>query len=323
MAIAVKEGVTKVELHYYFADESHSMNAAIRNKCELNLLGILKEISTILNGRIQVETEAYTEGGLVERYLLRSKSEYVWSVAVALFHYVLPLEVDIERVVSEEDKDATKKAIDNLRREIRGYEREEEGVKVDMESAAALIASNLKIIKLKSNFYRQIANSEKVTKLAVQQLKLDNTPMGKPAVVSRKKFDTYMLVADTLKPETDEQAIIEIISPVLKVGNYKWKGIYLATGRTISFSMKDEDFKNEVINQGTLFKNGTRIECVLDSTRKMSEFGEVTVTGYSVSVVVRKIDDEASVEVAHSKPVKKKKEEKEMQQLDLFGSLFG
>ena len=164
--------------------------------------------------------------------------------------------------------------------------------------------------------------TEKVTKLAVQQLKDDNTTAGKPNTIIRKKFDTYMLVADTLKPETDEAAVIEIISPVLKVGSYKWKGIYLATGKTINFSMKDEDFKNEVINQGTLFKNGTRIECVMESTRKMSEFGEVTVTGYAVHVVVRKLDGEASVEVAHAKPVKKKKE-KEIQQLDLFGSLFG
>jgi hypothetical protein len=180
----------------------------------------------------------------------------------------------------------------------------------------------LKIIKLKSNYYRQITNCEKVTKLSVQQLKEDNTLSGKANTINRKKFDTYMLVADTLKPETDEAAVIEIISPVLKVGNYKWKGIYLQTGKTINFSMKDDDFKNEVINQGALFKNGTRIECVMESTRKMSEFGEVTVTGYAVSVVIRKHDDNASTEIVHTKAPKKKKEP-ELQQLDLFGSLFG
>ena len=115
--------------------------------------------------------------------------------------------------------------------------------------------------------------------------------------------------------------MIEIISPVLKVGNYKWKGIYLSTGRIVNFAMKDDDFKSEVINQGTLFKNGTRIECKLEISRKMSEFGEVTVTGYSVLTVAKKMDGDASVEIAHTKPVKKKKEV-ELKQLDLFGTLF-
>jgi ribosomal protein L31E len=317
MAISVKEAVNKIELHYFFADTSHSMNALIRNKCELNLLGILKEIASVLGARVQVESEAYTEGGLVERFVLRSKGEYTKSLMAAIFHYVLPLEVDIEKVVNEENKEETKRAIEKIRRELKEHEKDEDS-KVDMDNAAALFKNNLKIIKLKSNFYRQITNCEKSTKLAVQQLKDDNTPSGKPNTISRKKFDTYMLVADTLKPETDEKAVIEIISPVLKVGNYKWKGIYLATGRTINFAMKDNEFKNEVINTGTLFKNGTRIECTMESTRKMSEFGEVTVTGYSVLLVSRKLDDEASVDIAHAKPAKKKKEV-ELKQLDLFG----
>ena len=321
MAISVKESVSKIELHYFFSDTSHSMNAMIRNKCEVNLLGILKEIASTLGARVQVETEAFAEGGLRERFVLHSKSEFIRSMVAALFHYVLALEVDIEKVVNEEDKDKTKRAIEKLRKELKEYEKDND-TEVDLDNAAAIFGSNLKILKLKSNFYRHINNCEKSTKFSVQQLKNDNSLSGKANIVARKKFDTYMLVADTLKPETDEAAVIEIISPVLKVGSYKWKGIYLSTGRIINFSMKDNDFKNEIINQGTLFKNGTRIECILDSTRKMSEFGEVTVTGYSVPRVTRKLDDAASVDIAHVKPAKKKKEP-EIQQLDLFGAMFG
>ncbi len=317
---AVKETVNKIELHYYFADTSHSMNALIRNKCEINLLGILKEISTVLGGRIQVESEAYTEGGLKERFVLRSKNEFIRSFAAAVFNYVLPLEVDIEKTVSEENKEATKQGIEKLRKELKEFERSGGG-DIDKENASALFRNNLKIIKLKSNFYRHINNCEKVTKLTVQQVNAENTYAGKPNTIVRKRFDTYMLVADTLKPETDEAAVIEIVSPVLKVGSYKWKGIYLATGKTISFAMKDNDFKNEVINQSLLFKNGTRIECILESTRKMSEFGEVVVTGYSVSTVTKKLDDQVSVETPQGKAVKKKKEV-QMQQLDLFAA-FG
>ena len=82
MSISFKEVANKIELHYFFSDESHSMNALVRNKCEHNLLGILKERSTVLNARLNVETEAYTEGGLKERFVLLSNSEFLRSFAL-------------------------------------------------------------------------------------------------------------------------------------------------------------------------------------------------------------------------------------------------
>lgn len=321
LKLNTKDWALKIEMHYQFTDESHSMNAHIRNKCESYLLGILKEISTVINGRLLIESEALTPGGLREKFVLKGKSEWLKHVAASVFHYVLPLEVDIEKAVSEEDRMRMKNAIEKLRKELREAERED-GEAPDMENIEAVFKGNLKIIKLKSNFFRQITNAEKVSKLSVQLYTKDDQPLGKATTVQRKQFSTYMLVADTLKPETNETALIEIISPVLKTGNYKWKGIYLETGKIINFAMKDEAFKNEVINQSMPFKNGTRIECTLESTRKMSELGEILVTGYSVSTVHRKLDDEKVTEMPKS-ALPKKKKEPEMQQLDLFGSLFG
>ncbi len=321
MIKAIKENVNKVEIHYCFSDESHSMNAPIRNKCESYLLGILKEISSVINGRLLIETEAFAEGGLREKYVLKGKHEFLRAFASSVFHYVLPLEVNIEKVVSEENKQETKQRIDKLRKDLKEYERDN-SYKIDMENAALIFAANLKIIKLKSNFFRQITNSEKVTKLAVQLVDAKGEYISKANTVNRKRFDSYMLVADTLKPETDDKALIEIISPVLKTGSYKWKGIYVQSGKTINFAMKDSDFKNDVISQSIPFKNGTRIECILESTRKMNEFGETVITGYSVLTVNKKVDDQVVVETTQGKTVRKKKET-EMQQLDLFGSLFG
>lgn len=320
MILPLKDTSNKIELHYFFSDESHSMNALVRNKCEHNLLGILKEISTVLNARLKVESEAYSEGGLKEKWVLLSNSEFLRSFAAAVFHYVLPLEVDIEKTVSEENKEDTKLRIDKLRRELRDYERDSDS-KVDLNNVAALFRNNLKIIKLKSNFYRQLSACEKVTKFAVQRVNSIGEYTGKPNTIIRKRFDTYMLMVDTLKPETDEAAVIEIISPVLKTGSYKWKGIYVQTGKIINFYMKDEAFKNEVISQSIPFKNGTRIECTLESTRKMNEFGTEVVTGYSVMVVTKKLDDQAVMEMPQVRTVRKKKEP-ELKQLDLFGGLF-
>lgn len=317
MKLPFKEPAYKIELHYYFTDQSHSMHAHIRNKCEAYLLGILKEISNVLNARLLIETEAFAEGGLRERFVLRGKSDLLRSFAAAMFHYVLPLEVDIEKTVNDEDRQTTKQNIDTLRRELKNLERYSDQ-KADLETALHIFGNNLKIIKLKSNFYRQLSACEKVTKFSVQLVNAKNELSGKAATVNRKQFNTYMLVADTLKPEKDKKAVIEIVSPVLRPGNYKWKGIYQSTGKIISFRLQDEDFKNEVISQGMAFKNGTLIECVLESSRKMSELGEIVVTGYSVLSVERKLDGEMVTETPRPKPVKKKPEPV-IQQLDLFG----
>ena len=42
--ITVLKGNT-IELHYWFNDNSHTMNAIVFNKCEYEFLGIAKEIS--------------------------------------------------------------------------------------------------------------------------------------------------------------------------------------------------------------------------------------------------------------------------------------
>lgn len=312
-----KDLLSKIELHYYFSDSSHSMNASILNKCEQSLLGIFKEISSILNARLQIEAEALKEGGLVARYVARGRSELLRSVSLSVFQYVLPLELDIERTINEEDKDELKLNIERLRREIREHEKDHFN-KIDTTNLESIFRNNLKIIKLKSNFYRQLSSSEKVTKFSVQPINFEGKLSGKPVVVARKQFDTFMLVADTLKPETDKKAIIEVISPVLSTGSYKWKGIYAKTGRVISFAMRDLDFKEEVIKQSIPFKNGTQIQCVLESSRKLNEFGEQVVTGYSVLTVTSKQDDQVKVEIV-PKQTPKKKKEVVIQQLDLFG----
>lgn len=48
-----------IELHYWFNDESHTMNAIVLNKCEYEFLGIAKEI-------VQNQT-------VLKIYLLKSK----------------------------------------------------------------------------------------------------------------------------------------------------------------------------------------------------------------------------------------------------------
>ncbi len=56
----------KLELHYFFEDNSHFMDAFIRNKCEAELLAIAKELAELLDIQVELDSEALAEGGLID-----------------------------------------------------------------------------------------------------------------------------------------------------------------------------------------------------------------------------------------------------------------
>lgn len=60
------EVANKFELHYYLNDESHQINAFLRNKCEAELLAIISEISAILDIEVELVATAVKEGGFRE-----------------------------------------------------------------------------------------------------------------------------------------------------------------------------------------------------------------------------------------------------------------
>ncbi|MDD3576632.1 MAG: hypothetical protein PHT38_07080 [Halothiobacillus sp.] len=75
----------KFELHYYFGDDTHTMNALVRNECERELLALFKECSYILGIECSIESEAAQEGGLREIW------NFVGSPHAALLVAVLAL----------------------------------------------------------------------------------------------------------------------------------------------------------------------------------------------------------------------------------------
>lgn len=115
-------------------------------------------------------------------------------------------------------------------------------------------------------------------------------------MVTDQEFKRYILSTDELPPVRDEDAVVEIISPVLKPGSYKWKGIYLKTGQPIDFYMRDQDFKDDVVRSRIPFRNGSRIACVLDISRRLTETGDTVNTSYAVSTVTATFEGEAMVE---------------------------
>ena len=63
-----------LEIHYYFDDQSHSMEAEIYNKCSEQIVIIFKEIAQILDIKINIEIEGTKEGGLREFFTVIYKN---------------------------------------------------------------------------------------------------------------------------------------------------------------------------------------------------------------------------------------------------------
>ena len=64
----------KLELHYFFNDESHSIDASVRHKCETEILAFISEIAHQFKVEISVDIEPYDEGGFIDKYKIKWNS---------------------------------------------------------------------------------------------------------------------------------------------------------------------------------------------------------------------------------------------------------
>lgn len=56
----------KIQLHYYFSDNSHGFDAVVRNECEKELLNIFHDVAKTLDLKLLVQSEPPKEGGFIE-----------------------------------------------------------------------------------------------------------------------------------------------------------------------------------------------------------------------------------------------------------------
>lgn len=64
-----------LELHYWFNDQTHTMDAFVQNKCERELLAIIGEIAKVFEVEIEIETIPLAEGGLIRWFKLLLKND--------------------------------------------------------------------------------------------------------------------------------------------------------------------------------------------------------------------------------------------------------
>ncbi|WP_178863490.1 hypothetical protein [Thiomicrorhabdus cannonii] len=305
----------KFEIHYFLDQCSHSFDAFARLECETELLGIVKEIARYLNVDVIVESEALVEGGVRNRWRFTSKDDVLLIVAVLTL--VLTFVQTINSFPTENEKIIQELTIKKLEAELKQLGVSDE-TSYDSAKKVSELENNNKIKKRRSNFYASAMAVDKVTDIGVTVLDAHDIPINDELVVSRKDFGRFILHSNNLPDETDESAIIEIVSPVLKDGKTKWRGIY--NDEPITFNMKDSDFKKDVLLGKYTFQHGTVIEAVLVIQKELDEVGEEKIVDRSVTTVIKKIDAGVDFETPQGKNYKHVRNLKAKQQEIVFSN---
>lgn len=321
-AISILEANT-IELHYWLNDGSHLMDAHVFNKCEYELLGIIQEISSSLHIQVDVEVEPIGEGGI--KSWLRFKRGDGDKIRIAFLIFVLteilctPITTTLSRV--------TNKAIDYFFEdsEIKALEKElkKEELKYDivqLKRKTQLLCDSIdenKIKKKRSNYFQTASECKKLDKISVTVTDEKKILQVNNKDILYADFSKFIMTSDSLEPDYDENAVIEIISPVLKKGRYMWLGIY--KDNVIQFQMKSNEFKSLVQTGKIPFQNGSSILCQLVTKKKINNEGEVRITGYEVLEVYNCFVSDKPIETPAGIR-RRQRQEADKMQLDLFDS---
>ncbi len=305
----------KLELHYYLHEDSHSINAFIRNECEKELLSIFNEVIASLDLKIKIESEAFKEGGLRETWIFLGENSVQLMLVLTIVSIILsriPIEnrelVMLQAKNLKLDNELKRLELQKIKKEVSS----EEEISPDViDRTIKILDNDFKITRHKSNFYKKLNADQKVTKFSTTKLDNQSKPIDQEITVDRSQFKNFILHSNELPPNIDENASIDIISPVLKKGSFKWKGFY--KGEIINFEMKDQIFNESVLSKSIEFINGTTIKCVLHQKRKLDDTGLEKIYKNKVMTVFEVISSEHDIHTEQGKKYKRLQDQKNNQ----------
>lgn len=148
------------------------------------------------------------------------------------------------------------------------------------------VVDSTKIKTYKSNFYKNLSKDKKVKKVSTVIIDNNRIPISTEKTIERNQFKDFIYKEKPLEPLYYENIELEIIAPVLINNTLTWKGIFRE--KNISFSVKDKDFINLILNKGLSFSSGTILVCDLEIKMKTDSNGrpkEGTKTIYDVTQI--------------------------------------
>lgn len=316
-----------VELHYYFTDQEHRIDAFVQNRCEHELLTLMKELTKYFEFEFLIETELTQSGGIRKFFKIKpnnlsKKDKKQIDVAVrtaictALITSFLinPLSIPVTKIVSNlmdrifEDKELAEIEKEKAKEELKS-------LKLDNIKKQQEIESNAQLRISRSNFYEILNEYERLDSVEF----LEEDEQKNRAIVYQRipqiDFEKYIIQQDTLEDEIVENAMVAIVSPVLskKTKDIKWRGYY--NGELIPLIMKSEEFVTSVDEGLIEFKNGFIINCNLRIEREKKKDDDEK-RRYIITEVISYIINEKVFETMEGKRYKQtKKDEADTQYL--------
>jgi hypothetical protein len=299
-------------IHYHLVDDKHQMDALVRNQCETEVLATVIEVARTLGISCRVETRAYGEGGLQEFLALvgqyRDQIATLVAVLVPLFGFAnWAVHIKGKNKLTKQQVQLNELVIEKMRLELRKMRHEDANGELDSatgslpleptptpeEIASALIGQKRVAVR-RSNFYRKLLLSDEVTAVGFARAHAANSP---ESYVERNKFADFIVDVGDLEPTRLEKVPVEIISPVLRAGSNKWRG--LLDKRSFTFDLADRDFLDAVLSRRVQFQNGTTLLCDMEVLLRENEQGEVETVGHVVTQVHDVLQAAGSVSLAN------------------------
>ncbi|MEQ8475272.1 hypothetical protein [Fulvivirga sp.] len=286
------ESSNKLQFHYLFKDDSHSIDASLRNECEKELLHLFKDVAESLRLDIRLETLPSQEGGFKDVWKFLGKNSVQITLIISITTIVLsrfPAEnEELTKLQIENlklDNELKRKELDKLNLEFLQEDKDLDDDK--LKDSVELVNTNYKISWRKSNLYKKLQNYRKVEAIEIQRFN-NEIPINPPRHIPRKGFHNFILKSDDLPDLIITKAEIDVISPTIKPGKFRWKGFY--NTEIITFEMNDFAFKNQVLHGDIHFSNTFSIEVEMTQKRKIDQDGSVKVTNTYVNRVIATIE---------------------------------
>lgn len=288
------------KVHYHLNGGVHRMDAIVRNRAEGELLALLKEVGVVLGLPVHVETHAYGEGGLVEYLNLIFQNKEQIAGVMALLSPLLGAPFYIDKIkqskqqtalnelnlqkIKLEIKEKEDAATAREAEKVRGMESKSKVLELEAPPTTDEIAQALltrkRVARRRSNYYEALLIDSKIEAVGFAP------SHGKDVMelrVSRGNFSSYVIAKSDLEPLIYERISLEIVSPVLRSGAIKWRGIF--DRKVVSFELLDQAFRSEVASQNVQFQNGTTLICDFEVHQREDDIGDVEVAGYAVTKV--------------------------------------
>lgn len=310
----MEEFTNILKLHFYRDDELHVIDAFVLNECEHELLSVIKILCSDLEIDATIIAEIPQEGGFKEIWKFLGKHSGQLSLLIAILALIysrIPVEnkelteKQIENI--ELDNEIKKEQLKQLREKSNANDKENDTIILLVE----YFENDFKVNWHKSNFYRKLLSEKEITSVSFTGIDSKDNTIIPEKFVERNQFSSFIINTAEFPPLIDEEAIIDIISPVLKSGNFHWKGYY--NNEIIGFQMKDQYFKDSVLNLEVDFNTATAIKCVLQQNRRIDDTGKIYVTLNKVITVVEVITSNNTYETNQGKKYKKQRKENPIQ----------